>query len=80
MVLVPGPLAVFHRIFIVTAIVGSLVYALWELGEYGRSGQGAAMACAVLGFVGSVALGLYLWSIRRGVARPMPREESRRGG
>src|SRR5437763_1400337 len=33
----PGPVAVVHRLFIVTALVGALAYPVWATGEFGHS-------------------------------------------
>jgi len=70
--------AAVHRILIVTALTGALVYALWELREFGRGGGGGAAARAALALLVSVGMGLYLRSLRGLGAKLTPRDDEHR--
>jgi uncharacterized protein (DUF849 family) len=65
----PGPVATAHRVLIATGLVGALVFAGWEVREYGRTGAPTALVAAALGLVVAIGLGLYLWSLRGLAAR-----------
>ena len=71
----PGPVAAVHRLFIVTALAGALVYALWELREFGRGAGGGAAARAAVAFLVSVGIGWYLRSLRGLGAKLTPRDD-----
>ena len=49
-----------HKILISTAIGFFLIYALWELAQYKRSGDAAALAWSALGTTAAVGLAIYL--------------------
>ncbi len=49
-----------HKILIATAIGFFLVYALWELAEYSRSGETQALAWSAAGTTAAVGLAIYL--------------------
>lgn len=70
--LVPGPLAVFHRVFMTTALVAVLIYAAWALRAWTEGeGTGAAVQAGVAVVV-AIAMTRYLWSLRGIGARPRP--------
>ena len=59
----PGPLAVIHMGTIAVAVLGFLVYGIWELRNFQHgSGLGAALGAAA-GLVGTVVTALYLRSL-----------------
>ena len=59
-------LATAHKILITIAIGFFVMYALWELGQFRRSGEEEALVLSVAGGAMAVALVLYLrWFIRR---------------
>jgi hypothetical protein len=60
----PGPLALVHRITIVTAFLGALVYLAWEINEVMTTGTAAAAARCVAAAAFVLALGLYLRNLR----------------
>ena len=70
----PGPVAAVHRILIVTALAGALVYALWELRE-ARAGDGGAALRAALAFAVCAGITLYLRSLRGLRAKLTPPDE-----
>ena len=74
----PGPVAWAHRLLIVTALGAAIVYALWELRQYAREGQGGSLVAAGVAAVAVVALGGYLRSLRTLRARLTPRQAERR--
>jgi hypothetical protein len=75
--LVPGPLAVFHRLFIGVALVATVVYGGWELREWTRgAGDARALARAGLAFAVALAMAAYLWSRRPPAGRPRRAERS----
>ena len=69
----PGPVAAAHRLLIVTALACALVYAGWELREYGRSGEGAGLVRGLLALAVSAGIALYLRRLRDLGARLTPR-------
>ena len=69
----PGPVAWAHRLLIVTALVAAVVYALWELREYSREGQGTSLVAAGVAAVAVLVIGMYLRSLRTLRARLTPR-------
>jgi hypothetical protein len=69
----PGPVAWAHRLLIAAALVCALVYAGWEGSQYLETGAPSAAGRAVLAFVVSIGIGLYLRSLRRLGARLTPR-------
>jgi hypothetical protein len=73
----PGPVAWAHRLLIVTALCAAIVYALWELRQYSREGQGGSLVAAAVAAVAVGALGVYLRSLRTLRARLTPRAERR---
>ncbi len=52
--------ATAHKILIATAIGFFLIYALWELADYTRSGEEQALAWSVAGTTAAVGLAIYL--------------------
>jgi uncharacterized membrane protein len=69
----PGPLAPVHRITIVTAFLGALVYLAFEVRQL-WSGTGSALR-VVLALAATAALGLYLRNLRaRLIAHLTPRD------
>jgi len=75
----PGPVAAVHRLFIVTALAGALVYALWELREFVRDGARGAAVAATLGFTASAGIAVYLRSLRGLGAKLTPRDQGGEG-
>jgi hypothetical protein len=73
----PGPVAAVHRIFIVTALVGALVFAVWDFREYLASGARNAAISAALAFMVAAGLAVYLRKIRDLRAKLVPRREGR---
>ena len=73
----PGPVAAVHRILIATALLGALFFALWELREYGRSGERDAAIAAALGFTATGGIAVYLRSLRGLGAKLSPRGGAR---
>jgi hypothetical protein len=63
-----------HRILIVTALAGALVYAAWEFREWRRTGSAGAATVAALALVASAGLGVYLRSLRGLRAKLTPPE------
>ena len=49
-----------HKILIATAIGFFLIYALWELADYSRSGETQALVWSAAGTTAAVALAIYL--------------------
>jgi len=70
----PGPVAAGHRIFIVTALLCALVYAVWELLELRQTGELLAGARAFVGFAVALGIGVYLRSLRGLGAKLTPRD------
>ena len=66
----PGPVAAVHRILIVTALVATLFYAVWEA----RTGGTLGFVRAAVAFVVSVGIAVYLRSLRRLGAKLTPRD------
>ena len=60
----PGPVAVVHRITIVTALLGALAYAAWELNGALTEGDVLAGVRAGLALLVSAGIGLYLRNLR----------------
>jgi hypothetical protein len=75
----PGPVAAFHRILIVTALAGALVFALWELREAARGGGTGAVLAAVVAFAVSGVILVYLRSLRGLGAKLTPPDDPRPG-
>jgi hypothetical protein len=71
----PGPVAAMHRLFIATALAGALVYALWELREFGRGAGGGAMLRAAVAFLVCIGIGAYFRSLRGLRAKLTPRDD-----
>jgi hypothetical protein len=59
-------------VLIVAALVCALVYAAWELAQWTRTSEGAALGRAALALVVGVGLGLYLRSLRGLAAKLTP--------
>jgi hypothetical protein len=70
----PGPVAVVHRILIVTALVATLFYAAWEAREAARTGETLGFVRAALAFAVSVGIGAYLRTLRGLSAKLTPRD------
>jgi hypothetical protein len=60
----PGPVAVVHRLTIVTALLGALAYAAWELHGAVTDGDWLAGVRGALALLVSVGIGLYLRNLR----------------
>ena len=60
----PGPVAAVHRILIVAALLCALAYAAWEGNEYRRTAEGGALVRCGAALVATLAIGLYLRSLR----------------
>ena len=54
-----------HKILIATAIGFFLIYALWELADYTRSGETGALVWSLAGTSAAVGLAVYLWRFIR---------------
>ena len=54
-----------HKILIATAIGFFLIYALWELADYTRSGETGALIWSLAGTSAAVGLAVYLWRFIR---------------
>ena len=61
----PGPVLAAHRLLIATAVGGAVLYALWELREYGRHGAGGSLLRAAAAAAVAVGLLVYLRSLGR---------------
>ena len=59
-----------HKILIATAIGFFLVYALWELADYTRSGDASALVWSAAGAGGALGLGIYLRRFIRSLETP----------
>ncbi|HJQ83795.1 MAG TPA: hypothetical protein VKA21_06960 [Candidatus Binatia bacterium] len=71
----PGPVAAVHRLLIVTALIGTLVYAAWAAREVGRTHDALAGVGAGLAVVVAAGLALYLRRLRvRLSAKLTPRD------
>lgn len=75
----PGPVAAVHRILIGTALAGALVYAAWELREYGRTGATESLAVAGLALVVAIGMTLYFRNLRGLRAKLTPAADRRDG-
>ena len=75
----PGPVAAVHRILIVTALAGAVVYALWQLREAARGGGALSILAAVGALVAVALILVYLRSLRGLGAKLTPRDETRSG-
>jgi hypothetical protein len=65
--LVPGPLGVFHRVFIALAIVAVALYAVLELRHWSTGDAGGvALLRAAIGFAAALGLAGYLRRVRGG--------------
>ena len=62
--------ATAHKILISTAIAFFLLYALWQLAEYRRSGDGIALAWSVAATGAAIGLAAYLRRFIRSLERP----------
>ena len=60
----PGPLALVHRITIVTAFLGAIAYLVWEINQVFTTGGASAVVGALAAAAVVVALGLYLRNLR----------------
>ena len=54
-----------HKVLIATAIGFFLIYALWELADYTRSGEDRALVWSAAGTCAAVGLAVYLWRFIR---------------
>ena len=63
----PGPLAPVHRITIVTAFLGALVYLAFEVNQL-VSGAGGSILRVLLALAAASALAVYLRSLRARLA------------
>jgi hypothetical protein len=54
-----------HKILIATGIGFFLIYALWELADYARSGESQALLWSGAGTCAAVGLAVYLWRFIR---------------
>lgn len=68
----PGPVAAVHRFSIWSALVCALVYTAWELRELSRTGETMALVHAGLAALASLAIAIYLRSLRGLGARLTP--------
>jgi hypothetical protein len=59
-----------HKILIATAIGFFLIYALWELADYTRSGDARALAWSAGGTAAAVGLSIYLRRFIRSLGAP----------
>ncbi len=69
----PGPVAAVHRIFIVSALLCALVYAAWEVREYGRTGEALAAVRGAVALLVGAGTAAYLRSLRTLGVRLTPR-------
>jgi hypothetical protein len=63
----PGPLAPVHRITIITAFLGALAYLAFEVKHF-VDGPGGSILRVLLALAASVAIGVYLRSLRARLA------------
>ena len=68
----PGPVAAVHRILIATALVSALCYTAFALRNFFATGDPGAAALALLAFIASVGIAIYLWSLRGLAAKLTP--------
>jgi hypothetical protein len=73
----PGPVAAVHRILIVTALVGAIVFAGWEVREFFRDGGTGAAVGAVIAFGVACGIAVYFRSLRNLGAKLSPRRDAR---
>ena len=59
-----------HKILIATAIGFFLIYALWELADWARTGDALALGWSVAGTAAAVGLAIYLWRFIRSLDAP----------
>jgi hypothetical protein len=69
----PGPIAVVHRITIVTALLGALAYFAWEVNQVMSGGGPLAVLRAVVALAAVVGIAVYLRSLRGLAAKLTPR-------
>jgi hypothetical protein len=63
----PGPLAPVHRITIVTALLGALAYLAFEV-KHLIDGPGGSILRVLLALAATMAIGVYLRSLRARLA------------
>ena len=60
----PGPVAIVHRVTVVTALLGALAYAVWELRGALTDGGTLAGVRAGIALMVSVGIWMYLRNLR----------------
>ena len=60
----PGPVAVVHRVTILTALLGALAYAAWELHGAVTDGDALAGVRSGIALMVSIGIGVYLRNLR----------------
>jgi hypothetical protein len=68
----PGPLVTVHRVTIWTALAGALAYLAWETNVLLGGWEVAAAVRVGLALVATVAIGIYLRSLRGLAAKLTP--------
>ncbi len=61
----PGPLTLIHKATILIAVVGFVLYAVWEGRHFATTGDPGSALGAVVGVVGAAAAAVYLRSLVR---------------
>ncbi len=74
----PGPLVVVHKSLIVSALVCALVFAVWEVREFLRTGARADAVVAALAAATTAALAVYFHSLRHLGAKLTAADDARR--
>jgi len=69
----PGPVATFHRLLIVTAFVAAILFAIWEIAQFARTGGLVEGIAVVVSVAAAVTIGIYLRSLRGLAAKLTPR-------
>jgi hypothetical protein len=59
-----------HKILIATAIGFFILYALWELARFARTGAGDALGVSAVATLAALGLALYLRRFIRSLGRP----------
>jgi hypothetical protein len=67
-----------HRLFIVSALLCALLYALWELREMGRGAGAPAGIRAALALAAGAGMAVYLRGLRRLRERLTPADDATR--
>ncbi len=69
----PGPVAVVHRITIVTALLGAIAYLAWEVNQVASGGGPLAVVRTAIALAAAIGIAVYLRSLRGLAEKLTPR-------